>query len=170
VLTGGLFNIIGVGVHARYGDYLGFGIDYQFFNLSVSSASLGLSLITLDGRLYPFGGSFFLSGGFAYQSISLKATEAAQTVKASISVPLFKLGLGFMGRSGFVMGIDLALELPLGSAHAKFDTPMPGSGATTAEIDAYNKAHKSINDAGSVVATALPFLIQLNLVRIGYLF
>ncbi len=171
MLSAGLLNILGVGIHARYGDYLGFGIDYQWFKLSLSSASMGLSLVTLDGRLYPFGGAFFLSGGFAYQHAGFDATTGNQKVAASVGIPLFKLGLGFMGRSGFVMGIDLALELPLGSTHAKFSTPAPDPAtAMQAEIDNYNKAHKNIADASDKGLRMLPFLFQLNLLRIGYLF
>ncbi len=169
VLTGGLFNVIGLGVHARYGDYLGFGADYQFFNLTASSTSLGLSLITLDGRLYPFGGSLFLSAGFAYQNINLKATAGALPVKAGISAPLFKLGLGFMGHDGFVAGIDLALELPLGSTKTTFDTSLP-AGADAKAIADYNASKKNIEKAGDLFARALPFMFQLNLLRLGFLF
>ena len=71
VLSLGAINPIGIGVHARYGDYIGFGFDYQFLpTLTFSNASASWSLITVEARVYPFGGSFFLGGGFGYQTLN----------------------------------------------------------------------------------------------------
>jgi hypothetical protein len=170
VLTLGLFNPLGIGVHARYGDYFGFGIDYQFLpSITVSGAGAGIGLLTIDGRIYPFGGAFFLSGGLAFQSASFtaKASTSAgkEDIDGTISIPAFKLGLGFMGHDGFVMGIDLAFGIPLGSSDVEFDTH--GLAKTDPEIA---KAMKDIEDGADVVVKALPVLFQLNLLRIGYLF
>ena len=171
VLTLGLFIPLGVGVHARYGHYVGFGLDYQFLpTITVSGASAGIGLLTVDGRLYPFGGAFFLSGGIAWQSASFSATAHSTAgdakVKGSISVPAFKLGLGFMGHDGFVMGIDLALEIPLGSSNVDFS----GNGSNAMTNAGFAKARSNIKKGADVVVNMLPVLVQLNLIRIGYLF
>jgi hypothetical protein len=171
VLSAGVFNVMGLGVHARYGELWGFGLDYQFFSMDFGDAGAGLSLLTIDGRFYPFSGAFFLSGGFAYQSVSFDATATDSTtnadikVEGSIGVPMFKLGLGFMGHDGFVMGIDLALGIPLGGTDVDFETTAPG-----ADLTAVADAKQSINDAADTAVSLLPVLFQLNLLRIGYLF
>jgi hypothetical protein len=158
VVTGGLFNVIGLGVHARYEEMWGFGIDYQFLPISAGDVDLTLWLLTIDGRIYPFGGAFFGSLGFSYQGASFDAT----TTSATIGIPQIKIGLGFMGRDGFVMGIDLALGIPLGSSDVDFSGP-----ALTAEQVAQQQ---DIEDAADIFVNALPMTFQLNLIRIGYLF
>ena len=71
MLSLGLINPLGIGAHARYGENFGFGFDYQFLpTLTFSNASAGWSLITVEARWYPFGGSFFLGGGFGYQNFN----------------------------------------------------------------------------------------------------
>ncbi|HEX2677745.1 MAG TPA: hypothetical protein VHM19_13930 [Polyangiales bacterium] len=169
VLTGGVFNVIGVGVHARYGDYWGFGLDYQFFGLSAKGVDASLGLFTLDGRLYPFGGAFFLSAGFSLQTLSLEVSTTSTAGKTKItgdlSLPQIKLGLGWMGHDGFVMGIDLALGIPLGSKGADIKI---SNGATTDPMVA--KKVKDVNDASDAFVDLIPLTFQLNLLRIGYLF
>ena len=168
VLTLGILNPLGIGVHARYDRDWGFGLDYQFLpEIGSGGAKAGISLLTIDGRLYPFAGSFFLSGGLAFQSASFSAIATDPTgnttVKGSITVPTFKLGLGFMGHDGFVMGIDLALEIPLGGTSVDFESTASGAAGIAG-------AKKDINDAADLLVKALPLLFQLNLIRIGYLF
>jgi hypothetical protein len=170
VLSLGVINPIGLGAHARYGEYLGFGVDYQFIPmLSFGDASAGWSLFTLEGRWYPFGGAFWLGGGFGYQRFSAEAqtvdplTGLASRIEGSVGVPALKLGLGFMGRDGFVMGIDFGFNFPIGSTNVDF-SGMDGSDAEVAELKArvQEQADKGIG--------LLPFIPQLNLLRIGYLF
>ena len=169
VLSGGIFNVIGIGVHARYEEYLGFGLDYQFSPIDTNGLDVSLSLLTLNGRFYPFAGSFFLTGGFAWQWASFDASLVTPTGNASvsgdISVPAIMLGLGFMGHDGFVLGIDLALGIPLGDSDADISAKGPGAGdaATQKKINA-------INDAANILVNLLPVTFQLNLLRIGYLF
>ena len=85
-------------------------------------------------------------------------------------MPAFKLGLGFMGREGFVMGIDLGLHIPLGSTDVEFDMPTgcEDLGATT--VAAVMDMQDQINDAADKVVKVIPVVPQLNLLRIGYLF
>lgn len=172
VFTFGVFNLLGIGVHARYGDFLGFGLDYQVLpTLSIGNATAGLNSLTIDGRLYPFGGAFFLSGGLWLQTASFTATAkmngSTARVAGSITVPAFKLGVGFMGHDGFVMGIDLALGIPFGSSSVDYSTKTSAD-PTLAELQTAGK--KDIKKAADFAVNALPFLLQVNLIRIGYLF
>jgi hypothetical protein len=176
VLTLGAINAFGIGAHARILDYFGVGIDYQFFpSIPISDAHANWSLFTIDGRVYPFGGAFFLSLGFGYQSFSASMTQgmpdgSSVSLSGSIGAPAFKLGLGFMGRSGFVMGIDFGFYVPVGGTDVEFDLPTstdPNDPANAADIA---QLRKQINDAADDVVNKVPFIPQLNLFRIGYLF
>ena len=113
VLSLAVINPFGFGAHARYGEHLGFGLDYQFLpTIPFGDVSAGWSLVTVEGRWYPFGGAFWLGGGFAYQAahMSMKVNDgfgSSFDVKGNLSMPAIKFGLGLMGHDGFVMGIDL---------------------------------------------------------------
>ena len=172
VITGGLFNPIGFGLHLRYGDYLGAGLDYQFLpTVSVGDITAGMSLVSVDLRLYPFGGSFFLGTGFAYQSMSATAKTSGTSLDGSLGIPTILLSFGLMGHDGFVMGIDLALEFPLGGTDVDFSQPKAATGVAAAELDTQVATlRKNIKTGADTLVNALPFLFQLNLIRIGYLF
>jgi hypothetical protein len=176
VLSLGLINPLGFGAHARYAENWGFGLDYQFVpSLNFGDASAGWSLFTVEGRWYPFGGAFFLGAGFGYQSFSADGSSSAAgmtaSVEGSVGLPAFKLGLGFMGRSGFIMGIDLGFLLPLGSTDVEFDVHTSGSGVGGPELDAMVESTKGdIQDGADAAISLIPFIPQLNLLRIGYLF
>jgi hypothetical protein len=170
VLTLGVLDVFGIGAQARM-DYWGVAFDYQFFHFSTEGIPISLSLLTVEARVFPFAGSFFLAGGLAWQHASLSATVSytyqGTTVTAQaagrVSVPVFKLGLGWMGRSGFAVGIDLALGIQLGNNHVELTTDLP---RIQEVIDAENK----IRDRADAWVRKLPFLLQLNLLRLGFLF
>jgi hypothetical protein len=172
VLTLGLFNPLGFGIHARIAEDWGAGFDYQFLpSISVGDASASISLITFNGRWYPGGGSFFLAAGFALQMFDAEASSDVMgqtlTVQGEASIPSFMLGLGVMGGSGFIMGIDLALEIPLGGGVSVARPPVTGDMA----IDDTNAdLANTVGDAGDTLVELLPVLFQLNLLRIGYMF
>jgi hypothetical protein len=170
VLSVGVLNVIGIGAHARYGEYAGFGLDFQFIpTVGPETGNFSTFLFTANGRFYPFGGAFFLGGGFAYQSVSIKARIGDTTASGSMGIPQIMLGLGFMGHDGFVMGIDLALGIPLGGADVDIDSSSPAGGAADAIAD-YNEAVGNLEDVADGAIKILPVLPQLNLLRIGYLF
>jgi hypothetical protein len=73
-----------------------------------------------------------------------------------------------MGHDGLVLGIDLALEIPLASADVGLETPLPMN--DPAAQAAYNIAKAEIQEVADDVISLLPFLVQLNLIRIGYIF
>ena len=177
VLTLGVINPLGIGAQFR-GEYLGAGIDYQFMpSLSVSNTSAHWSLFSLDARVFPFGGAFFLGLGFGYQSFVAERTESTEygnvNVQGELGIPMLKLGIGFVGRSGFVMGIDLGLGFPLGGTDVDFDVTTD-AGSEFQDEPQYQSTladvRTSVNDAADAAVKLLPFIPQLNLIRIGYLF
>lgn len=170
----GAINALGVGAHARYGQHLGFGLDYQWVpTLTFGDASAGWSLVTAEGRWYPFGGAFWMGGGFAYQRFTAAVTGHMNgqdvMLKGALGMPAFKFGLGFMGHDGFVMGIDLDVNVPMGGTHVGFDK-LSGPGASFASADTQAKLQTEINSAASKGVKMIPLIPQLNLIRIGYLF
>ncbi|MDD9937407.1 MAG: hypothetical protein OXT09_27600, partial [Myxococcales bacterium] len=175
VFTLGGFNPFGIGVHARYGELWGFGFDYQFLpDVTIKDSSLGMSLFTIDGRLYPLKGAFFLSAGLAFQGINGTATgtsidtSTGETIEiraeGDVTIPMLKLGIGLLGHDGFVVGIDLALGIPLGGTAVDFE----GNGTGTE--DDIQVLEDNVQDAADTLIDILPVIPQLNLLRIGYIF
>jgi hypothetical protein len=165
----GLVNVVGFGAAARYGDHVGFAIDYQFMpSLGFGDVSASWSLFTLEGRWHVGGSAFWLGGGFGLQSFSASSAIGegvdAMKVEGSVSIPALKLGLGVMGRDGFVMGIDLGFNIPLGGTDVDFNGADP---------DVYPEAmaaQSSIEDTAEKGVKLIPVIPQFNVLRIGYLF
>jgi hypothetical protein len=172
VLTAGALDALGFGAHART-DYWGVGIDYQLIGFRSEGIPTHLSLLTVEGRLYPMAGAFFLAGGLAWQhatfqghvvyTVDPRIPPIDTEVHGTVSVPVLKLGIGFMGRSGFVMGIDLAFGLQLGRTRVSFQSDLPRIPEVIAIED-------KIRKRGDTFVRSLPFLLQLNLIRMGFLF
>ena len=175
VLTLGVFNPLGIGVHGRIAKHFGFAIDYQFLpSVGYDDVSAGISLFTMSGRWHVAGSAFFLAAGFSYQSFWAEGTfeeplsgESAK-LDASVDLPQFMFGLGVLGSDGFVMGIDLAFGLPLGSRQVKFAGEPPSSSGPLATM--YNDGKDSIEKVAETFLELLPTTFQLNLFRIGYIF
>jgi hypothetical protein len=165
----GLVNVVGFGAAARYGDHVGFAIDYQFMpSLGFGDVNASWSLFTLEGRWHVGGSAFWLGGGFGLQSFSAQTAIGTganrMKVEGSVSIPALKLGLGVMGRDGFVMGIDLGFNIPLGGTDVGFN------GADPDVYPAAMEAQASIEDTAEKGVKLIPVIPQLNLLRIGYLF
>jgi hypothetical protein len=163
-------NLIGGGLHARIGQYFGVGVDYQMLpTLNLNPISFGSSLVSANARVYPFAGAFFLSGGFGYQAFHGVIRDGDVTINAKTSFPALMASLGFMGRSGFILGADLGLLFPLSSlrVHVSDGGSLSQSGIPQSDMDeARAKAENSANKA----LNALPLLVQVNLLRVGYMF
>jgi hypothetical protein len=172
VLSAGILDALGFGAQART-DYWGVGIDYQLIGFRADGIPTHLSLLTVEGRLYPMAGAFFLAGGLAWQHATFRGHVVypgdAQIppldteINGTVSVPVFKLGIGFMGRSGFVMGIDLAFGLQMGRTRVTFQSDLP-------RIQQVMDVEAKIRKRGDTFVRGLPFLLQLNLIRMGFLF
>lgn len=175
VLTLGVFNPLGIGVHGRIAKHFGFAIDYQFLpTVGYDDVSAGISLFTINGRWHVAGSSFFLAAGFSYQSFWAEGTFedplTGDTAKldATVELPQFMFGLGVLGGDGFVMGIDLALGVPLGDKQVQFAGEAPSSNGRLETM--YNDGKDSIEAIAETFLELLPMTFQLNLFRIGYIF
>jgi hypothetical protein len=149
------------------------GFDYQFVRFTTRGIPVRLSLLTVEGRIYPFGGAFFVAGGLAWQAATLRGhisyagdsqiPPIETDVSGHVSVPVFKLGVGFMGRDGFVMGIDIALGLQLGRTRVDFSSDLP-------RIQQVIDIEDKIRNRADTWVRGLPFLLQVNVLRFGFLF
>lgn len=173
VLTLGAVDPIGMGAHLRYGRYFGFGIDYQFLptRVDLGAASSTWSLFTVEGRVYPFGNAFFVSGGFGYQRFSARTHQMTPigdvALSGSLAVPALKLGIGFMGHDGFVLGADIGFNFSLGNSDVEFGTPTgPGANYQSGSL----ALQQEVNDIADQAQSTFPVIPQVNLIRMGYLF
>jgi len=166
-------NLIGGGLHFRVGEYFGAGVDYQATpSISFDPVSVGSSLFSINARVYPFAGAFFLGGGFGYQSVRGELANGDVTVSANASFPAAMASIGFMGRNGFVLGMDLGIMFPLGSSSVEIDNMQVHAefnGMTVPDSEVEEARHEVQSQVRKVV-DALPVFAQLNLLRIGYLF
>lgn len=166
-------NLIGGGLHFRLGEYFGAGVDYQGLpSISFDPVSVSSSLFSVNARVYPFAGAFFLGGGFAYQSVRGELSTQDVTVAARASFPAAMASIGFMGRDGFVLGMDLGVMFPLGSRSVEIEqmevrAEFQGMTVPQSDID---DAREEVQSQVSKVVDAMPVFLQLNLIRIGYLF
>jgi len=166
-------NLLGGGLHFRVGEYFGAGLDYQMTpSITFDPISVSTSLFSVNARVYPFGGSFFLGGGFGVQSVTGQLSNSDVTVAANATFPAAMASIGFMGRGGFVMGLDLGVLFPLGGNSVEIGKmevhrDINGMAIPQAEID---KARDEVQSQVTKVVDLLPVLVQLNLLRIGYLF
>jgi hypothetical protein len=141
-------------------------------SLTFDPISVSSSLFSINARVYPFANAFFLGGGFGYQSITGKLSNSDVTVGANASFPSAMASIGFMGRDGFVMGMDLGLMLPLGGStvsitNMQVHRDVNGMAIPQSEID---DARGEVEGELEKVVDAMPVFFQLNLLRIGYLF
>jgi hypothetical protein len=178
ILTLGAINPLGVGVQFR-GDYIGAGVDYQFMpSLSVSDTSARWSMLSVDARVFPFAGSFWVGLGFGYQSFRARRVEQTEygrvEAEGTLGLPLIKLGLGFISRSGLTMGIDLGVGFPLGSSDLELAVTTDSDASEFEDEPEYQDAlatvRSSVDDAADAAVKLIPFIPQFNFFRIGYQF
>lgn len=172
VLSAGGLNVFGIGAHARM-DYWGIGFDYQFIGLTYSRVDGTLRLMTLEGRIYPGGGAFYFAGGVAWQHANLESEvtippmnglpQITANAKGSVTIPMLKLGVGFMGRDHLVLGIDIGVLIRLESVDVQFETDLPRIAQVLAAEAQFRKAAKAWIEW-------FPFTIQFNVLRLGFLF
>jgi len=175
VLTLGVFNPLGIGVHGRIAKHFGFAIDYQFLpTVGVEDASVGMAMFTITGRWHVGGSPFFLGAGFSYQALWAEGTfqevlgDETAKLEASVDIPQFMFGLGVLGGDGFVMGIDLALGVPLGDTDVVFAGERPSGNQQLEAM--YDSSKDTIESVAETLLELLPMTFQLNLFRIGYIF
>ena len=160
---------IGIGVRASYGDYLGASLDYQTLpTINFSKFSIGTGMFSATARVYPFKGKFFIGGGFGYLHYFLRFRSDIDA-DARVGVPIALINVGFNGRSGFVFGMDAGLVIPLKKMQATV-TAKPGESAPDLPQNKLDEQREDVTADINRVLGKIPILVQLNLVRIGYIF
>jgi hypothetical protein len=167
----GVPGLLGIGFHAR-GEHLGLGIDLHWLpTLDFGQASVGSTTLNVAARVFPFGGAFFLSGGFGLYTLTASASQRdpiAQStieIEGSVTFPSLSLGLGLGGRDGFVLGVDLALLIPLGSKTLDLTVLQGDPNSLQVQL-----VQQDVQDDADTILDALPVVFQVNLIRLGYLF
>jgi hypothetical protein len=159
VIGVGVPNLVNFGVTAKLTRFLGFGVNVGVIpkvQLSLyGDATLSYQEYDAYGRLYPFGGSFFLGAGVGYATMkgSYSNTIAVPAAVAAFVPPGTELTVETDGKvrslvltpqigffktfgSGFSIGIDVGAQMPLAPSTVNATTSVTGlpAGQTTPEI------------------------------------
>jgi hypothetical protein len=166
--------LFGLGLRANFGDYLGASVDYQLMpTLTISRVSFGSGMFSATARVYPLKGKLFIGAGFGYLHYFLRVRSDEIDAEAKVGVPIAVINIGMTGRSGFVFGMDAALIIPMSKMRASV-TATPGAQADEiprSELQArLDERREEVTEDINKALGKIPFLIQLNLVRIGYIF
>jgi hypothetical protein len=144
----GLPNLLSLGGTLKLTPYLGGGVNVGLIpKVAVDyygQATLSYHEYDVYGRLYPFGGAFFLGAGVGYENVqaTLKKTydlqrypelvpglpasfeyESAASVRTLVLTPQ----IGFLKTfgSGFSVGLDLGAQVPIAPSEVDFTTAAP---------------------------------------------
>ena len=150
LVGGGLPEILSLGGQIKLTSFIGAGINIGLIpTVKISyygEAKLSYQEYDAYGRLYPFGGSFFLGAGVGYATIKGTVngkldTSAAQTMYSGFGIPnpllvdsegsvrtlVLTPQIGFMKifGSGFTIGLDVGAQLPIAPSKVDFATSTP---------------------------------------------
>ncbi|MBK7586154.1 MAG: hypothetical protein IPI67_38970 [Myxococcales bacterium] len=185
----GLPSILSFGGAIKLTRYFGAGINVGLIpTIKISlygDAQLSYQEYDAYGRLFPFGGMFFVGAGVGYATIkgSFKssydvrpyqaiaptlpdslAVESIASVRTLVLTP--QIGLQHIFGSGFTLGIDVGLQIPLAPSEIHFDTQLP-PGVPAEVIDKYVKPNdQKVQDTLETIGRAT--VPTLNL-RVGWM-
>ncbi len=150
LVGGGLPEILSLGGQIKLTRFIGAGINIGLIpTVKISyygEAKLSYQEYDAYGRLYPFGGAFFLGAGVGYATIKgtvngKLSTDAAQTMYPGFGIPnpilvdsqgsvrtlVLTPQIGFMKifGSGFTIGLDVGAQLPIAPSKVDFATNTP---------------------------------------------
>ncbi|MEO6603531.1 MAG: hypothetical protein ABIQ16_26845 [Polyangiaceae bacterium] len=150
LVGGGLPEVLSLGGQIKLTRFFGAGINIGLIpTVKISyygDAKLSYQEYDAYGRLYPFGGSFFLGAGVGYATIKGMlngsiSTTAAQAMYPGFGIPnpilvdsqgsvrtlVLTPQLGFMKifGSGFTIGLDVGAQLPIAPSKVEFATQTP---------------------------------------------
>ena len=137
------------------------GGEYGFLpSTSIAGIDVSMWSASVDGRVFPFHGPFFLGLRAGRQSVSASATVSAlgQTATGSVDVDSWfvnpRVGLLWTWSSGLALGFEAGVQIPLSS---KVTTTLPSG----------------ITDDGGVTSIAESYgkkvIPSVDLVRIGFM-
>ena len=193
----GVPSIISFGGTLKLTRFLGAGVNIGLIpkvKLSYyGDATLSYQHYDIYGRIYPFGGGLFLSGGAGYATVdgtltsrqTVAASGFSGTVdynsKGSVRTLMLTALIGYFytTKIGFSIGVDAGAQIPIAPSqvsyaseyHVTTTAPAPVAAAAQAEFDRQalpikQRADKSVQDTLEKIGrTTLP---TLNL-RIGWI-
>ncbi len=118
-------NPLGAELFVRANDFLGFGAGVGFLPgplgdvvlglAGVSGASLSAWSAEGEMRVFPFRGAFWLGGAFGRMSASASGTSHGFPVNIDANALYLAPRAGWLAtwRSGFVLGFDVGLQVPV---------------------------------------------------------
>ncbi|MBN1605539.1 MAG: hypothetical protein JW940_02845 [Polyangiaceae bacterium] len=162
VVGAGLPDLFSLGGLLKITDYLGAGVNVGIIP-SVRIAFYGDATVSYNeydvyGRLFPFGGGFFVGAGVGYATVegTLKRTfdtsSYVSQLPASLNIPAQvtyesrgsvetmvltpQLGYFYTTRVGFSIGIDFGAQIPIAPSDISYDSsaPLP-AGTPQAVVD-----------------------------------
>jgi hypothetical protein len=195
----GLPNLFSLGGLLKLTDYLGVGVNFGIIP-SVQMSFYGQATVSYDeydvyGRIFPFGGGFFIGAGVGYATVegelkkSFDTSPYSSLLPATITVPdrvtyeskgsvetmvlTPQIGYFYTTRVGFSIGIDFGAQIPIAPSDITYDSsaPLP-SGTPQVIVDQVQAQYidpidQDVEDTLHTVGkTPLP---TVNL-RIGWLF
>ncbi len=178
----GLPNLLSLGGTIKVTRYLGAGFNLGFIptvKLSLyGDATISYREYDLYGRLYPFGGAFFLGAGVGYARVQGTLTnqfdltpqqsalsgltspvriDSQGSVRTLVLTP--RLGLLKTFSSGFSIGIDLGAQIPIAPSTVDYATRVP-PGVPAALLTPNNeKVRSTLNTVGRTTLPTFDFKI-----------
>jgi hypothetical protein len=144
----GLPSVLSFGPAIKLTRYLGGGLNVGLIpTIRISlygEAKISYQEYDVYGRIFPFGGMFFVGAGVGYATItgSFKssydvrpyqaiapdlpdtlAVESRASVRTLVLTP--QIGLQHTFGSGFTLGVDVGAQVPLAPSEIEFDTKLP---------------------------------------------
>ncbi len=190
----GLPNLLSFGGLLKLTKYLGGGINIGVIptvHLSYyGKATLFYQEYDVFGRIFPFGGGFFVGAGAGYEVVkgtmrdSIDTTayqspllsignplvyESSGTVKTMVLTP--QIGYFYTTSIGFSLGVDIGAQVPIAPSEVKYNSQLAGAPTTPqALVEQFNSMRdrndQNVKDSLQKVGrTPLP---TIN-VRIGWL-
>ena len=177
--------MLNFGGTAKFLDYIGFGINFGMIpDIKISQygeATLKYREYDAYGRLYLFGGAFFIGAGVGYHSAEGTFVQTASipnypqpfvvtshgSVKAMILTP--QVGWFSVWGSGFALGFDIGGQVPIAPSTLRYSTDVSPAipGAVKPMVDPYieQSSVQVIDTLDKIGKTPIPVF---NL-RIGFL-
>jgi hypothetical protein len=142
VLGAGIPNLISFGGTAKLTRYLGFGLNIGLIPTvkiaMYGEATLSYQEYDVYGRIYPFGGGFFLGVGVGYETVrgtlvntiatgypqypQLDITSEA-SVRSMVLTP--QIGYFYTFGAGFSLGLYGGAQVPIAASDISFTTQVP---------------------------------------------
>ena len=164
-------NPLGAGLTLRLPPYVSLAADVQFLpEIVIEGVDVNARLLSFMVRAHPFRGGFFAGMGLALQHIRARGERTGVSVTADLNLPAIAFGLGYAtDGGGLYLGIDAAIMIEVGDS--TLQTPdYPDLDELPAAQDIVMRLEDEAQDAVDSVKDLLPFMFQVNLLRLGYAF